>query len=99
MYLYQILYSYQQFSKRASNLVIDTSIISASATPFIGIPLVIGKAILFRSARKKREIVKYLKAQLEKNKETQKTWERRVSRRDFLKGLAIASAGVTRLKK
>ena len=53
---------HQQFSKRASNLVIDTSIISASATPFIGIPLVIGKAILFRSARKKREIVKYLKA-------------------------------------
>ena len=49
---------HQQFSKRASNLVIDTSIISASATPFIGIPLVIGKAILFRSARKKREIVK-----------------------------------------
>ena len=90
---------HQQFSKRASNLVIDTSIISASATPFIGIPLVIGKAILFRGARKKREIVKYLKAQLEKNKETQKTWERRVSRRDFLKGLAIASAGVTRLKK
>ena len=90
---------HQQFSKRASNLVIDTSIISASATPFIGIPLVIGKAILFRGARKKREIVKYLKAQLEKNKETQKIWERQVSRRDFLKGLAIASAGVTRLKK
>jgi len=90
---------HQQFSKRASNLVIDTSIISASATPFIGIPLVIGKAILFRGARKKREIVKYLKAQLEKNKETQKIWERQVSRRGFLKGLAIASAGVTRLKK
>ena len=90
---------HQQFSKRASNLVIDTSIISASATPFIGIPLVIGKAILFRGARKKREIVKYLKAQLEKNKNTQKIWERQVSRRDFLKGLTIASAGLTRIKK
>lgn len=90
---------HQQFSKRASNLVINTSIISASATPFIGIPLVIGKEILFRGARKKREIVKYLKAQLEKNKNTQKIWERQVSRRDFLKGLTIASAGLTRIKK
>lgn len=90
---------HQQFSKRASNLVFDTTIISATATPFIGIPIVIGKAFLFRGARKKREIVKYLKAQLEKNKETQKIWEKQVSRRDFLKGLAIASAGVTRLKK
>lgn len=90
---------HQQFSKRASNLAFDATVISAAATPFIGIPLVIGKAILFRGARKKREIVKYLKAQLEKNKETQKIWERQVSRRDFLKGLAIASAGVTRLKK
>ena len=90
---------HQQFSKRASNLAFDATVISAAATPFMGIPLVIGKAILFRGARKKREIVKYLKAQLEKNKETQKIWERQVSRRDFLKGLAIASAGVTRLKK
>ena len=90
---------HQQFSKRASNLAFDATVISAAATPFIGIPLVIGKAILFRGARKKREIVKYLKAQLEKNKETQKIWERQVSRRDFLKGLAIASAGVTGLKK
>ena len=94
-----IFKQHQQFSKRASNLVVDTTIISASATPFIGIPLVIGKAILFRGARKKREIVKYLKAQLEKNKETQKIWERQVSRRDFLKGLTIASAGLTRIKK
>ena len=90
---------HQQFSKRASNLVFDTTIISATATPFIGIPLVIGKAILFRGARKKREIVKYLKAQLKKNKDTQKIWERQVSRRDFLKGLTIASAGLTRIKK
>ena len=66
---------------------------------FIGIPLVIGKAILFRGARKKREIVMYLKAQLKKNKDTQKIWERQVSRRDFLKGLTIASAGLTRIKK
>ena len=90
---------HQQFSKRASNLAFDATVISAAATPFIGIPLVIGKAILFRGARKKREIVKYLKAQLEKNKETQKIWERQVSRRDFLKGLTIASAGLTRIKK
>jgi len=90
---------HQQFSKRASNLVFDTTIISATATPFIGIPIVIGKAFLFRGARKKREIVKYLKDQLKKNKETQKIWERQVSRRDFLKGLTIASAGLTRIKK
>ena len=31
--------------------------------------------------------------------ETQKIWERQVSRRDFLKGLTIASAGLTRIKK
>ena len=90
---------HQQFSKRASNLVFDTTIISASATPFIGIPLVLGKAFLFRGARKDKEIVKYLKVQLEKSKETQKIWKRQVSRRDFLKGLAIASAGLTRIKK
>lgn len=90
---------HQQFSKRASNLVFDTTIISASATPFIGIPLVLGKAFLFRGARKDKEMVRYLKAQLEKSKETQKIWERQVSRRDFLKGLAIASAGLTRVKK
>lgn len=90
---------HQQFSKRASNLVFDTTIISASATPFIGIPLVLGKAFLFRGARKDKEMVRYLKAQLEKSKETQKIWERQVSRRDFLKGLAIASAGLTRIKK
>lgn len=90
---------HQQFSKRASNLVFDTTIISASATPFIGIPLVLGKAFLFRGARKDKEMVRYLKAQLEKSKDTQKIWERQVSRRDFLKGLAIASAGLTRIKK
>jgi len=90
---------HQQFSKRASNLAFDTTIISASATPFIGIPLVLGKAFLFRGARKDKEMVRYLKAQLEKSKETQKIWERQVSRRDFLKGLAIASAGLTRVKK
>lgn len=90
---------HQQFSKRASNLVFDTTIISASATPFIGIPLVLGKAFLFRGARKDKEMVRYLKAQLEKSKETRKIWERQVSRRDFLKGLAIASAGLTRIKK
>ena len=90
---------HQKFSKRASSLAFDTTIISASATPFIGIPLVLGKAYLFRGARKNKEIVKYLKAQIEKSKETQSIWERQISRRDFLKGLAIASAGVTRLKK
>ena len=90
---------HQQFSKRASNLAFDTTLISASATPFIGIPLVLGKAFLFRGARKDKEMVRYLKAQLEKSKKTQKIWERQVSRRDFLKGLAIASAGLSRVKK
>ena len=90
---------HQQFYKRASSLAFDTTIISASATPFIGIPLVLGKAYLFRGARKNKEIVKYLKAQIEKSKETQSIWERQISRRDFLKGLAIASAGLTRIKK
>ena len=90
---------HQQFSKRASNLAFDTTLISASATPFIGIPLVLGKAFLFRGARKDKEMVRYLKAQLEKSKKTQKIWERQVSRRDFLKGLTIASAGLSRLKK
>ena len=90
---------HQQFSKRASSLAFDTTIISASATPFIGIPLVLGKAYLFRGARKNKEIIKYLKAQIEKSKETQSIWERQISRRDFLKGLAIASAGLTRIKK
>ena len=90
---------HQQFSKRASGLALDTTIISASATPFIGIPLVLGKAYLFRGARKNKEIVEYLKAQIEKSKKTQSIWERQISRRDFLKGLAIASAGLTRIKK
>jgi hypothetical protein len=90
---------HQQFSKRASNLIFDTTIISSSATPFIGIPLVLGKAFLFKGARKDKEMVRYLKAQLEKSKETQKIWERQVLRRDFLKGLTIASAGLTRIKK
>ena len=83
----------------AFNLAFDTTLISASATPFIGIPLVLGKAFLFRGARKDKEMVRYLKAQLEKSKKTQKIWERQVSRRDFLKGLTIASAGLSRLKK
>ena len=90
---------HQQFSKRASGLALDTTIISASATPFIGIPLVLGKAYLFRGARKNKEIVEYLKAQIEKSKKTQSIWERQISRRDFLKGLAIASAGLSRIKR
>jgi len=90
---------HQQFSKRASNLAFDTTIISASATPFIGIPLVLGKAFLFSGARKNKEIIEYLKAQIEKSKETQSIWERQISRRDFLKGLVIASAGLSRIKK
>tara|TARA_B100000674_G_scaffold491434_1_gene509343 strand:- start:101 stop:1201 length:1101 start_codon:yes stop_codon:yes gene_type:complete len=90
---------HQKFSKRASGLALDTSIISASASPFIGIPLVLGKAFLFKGARKNKEIIGYLKAQIKKNKKAQKIWERQVSRRDFLKGLTIGLVGLSRIKK
>ena len=62
---------HQKFGKRASNLVLNTSIISATATPFIGIPLVIGKEYLFQGARKNKEIIKFLKSQIRNNKKTQ----------------------------
>lgn len=90
---------HQKFSKRASNLLLNTSIISATATPFIGIPLVIGKEYLFKGARKNKEIIKFLKSQIKNNEKTQKIWERQTSRRSFLKGLGLASASLIRNPK
>lgn len=83
---------HQKFGKRASNIVLNTSIISVTASPFIGIPLVIGKEYLFQGARKNKEIIKFLKSQIKRNKKTQKVWEKQTSRRSFLKGLGLASA-------
>ena len=82
---------HQKIVKRFSNLSLNTAIIGISG-PIIGISLVLGREILFRNARKDKEIIKYLKNQIKKNKETQKFWEKRVSRRTFLKGLVAASS-------
>ena len=90
---------HQKFGKRASNLVLNTSIISVTASPFIGIPLVIGKEYLFQGARKNKEIIKFLKSQIKRNKKTQKVWEKQTSRRSFLKGLGLASATLIRNPK
>ena len=90
---------HQKFGKRASNLLLNTSIISATATPFIGIPLVIGKEYLFKGARKNKEIIKFLKSQIKNNQKTQKIWERQTSRRSFIKGLGLASATLIRNPK
>lgn len=90
---------HQQFGKRASKLAVDASIISATATPFIGIPLVLGKELLFKGARQNKEIIQFLKAQIKNNKKTQKVWEKQTSRRSFLKGLGLASATLVRSPK
>ena len=82
---------HQKIVKRFSNLSLNTAIIGISG-PIIGISLVLGREFLFRNARKDKEIIKYLKNQIKKNKETQKFWEKRVSRRTFLKGLVAASS-------
>lgn len=90
---------HQKIAKRTSNLLLDSAIIGASMTPIIGIPIVLGKAYLFRKASKDKEIVRYLKAQLNQNKQTQKLWEKRVFSRSFKKGLALASANITKKPK
>ena len=90
---------HQKIAKRTSNLLLDSAIIGVSMTPLIGIPIVLGKAFLFRRARKDKEIVRYLKAQLKQNQQSQKFWEKRVSRRSFIKGLTLASATITRKPK
>jgi hypothetical protein len=90
---------HQRFGKRASNHVVNASIISATATPFIGIPLVLGKEYLFRSARQDKEIIQFLKSQIKQSKNTQKAWEKQTSRRSFLKGLGVASATLVRTPK
>ena len=90
---------HQRFGKRASNLVLNTSIISAAATPFIGIPLVLGKQFLVRGARRDKEIIQFLKSQIKQSKSTQKVWEKQTSRRSFLKGLGVASATLVRTPK
>tara|TARA_B100000780_G_scaffold70907_1_gene47389 strand:+ start:39 stop:1187 length:1149 start_codon:yes stop_codon:yes gene_type:complete len=90
---------HQRFGKRGSNLVLNTSIISAAATPFIGIPLVLGKEYLFRGARRDKEIIQFLKSQIKQSKSTQKVWEKQTSRRSFLKGLGLASATLVRSPK
>ena len=48
--------------------------------------------MLFQGARKNKEIIKFLKSQIKRNKKTQKVWEKQTSRRSFLKGLGLASA-------
>jgi hypothetical protein len=87
---------HQEVGKRGSNLVLNTAIISASASPFIGIPLVLGKEFIIRQGARKKEIVRFLKKQINNNKKTQKVWKRRVSRRSFLKGLTLSSATLYR---
>jgi len=81
----------QKIVKRFSNLSLNSAIIGITG-PIIGISLVLGREFLFRNARKDKEAIKYLKNQIKKNKKTQKFWEKRVSRRTFLKGLVAASS-------
>ncbi len=81
----------QKIVKRFSNLSLNTAIIGITG-PIVGISLVLGRELLFRHARKDKEIIKYLKNQIKKNKETQNFWKKRVSRRTFLKGLVAASS-------
>ena len=82
---------YQKIVKRFSNLSLNTATIGITG-PIIGIPLVLFREFLFRNARKDKEIIEYLKNQIKKNKETQKFWKKRVTRRSFLKGLVAASS-------
>ena len=77
---------HQKFGKRASNLLLNTSIISATATPFIGIPLVIGKEYLFKGARKNKEIIKFLKSQIKIIKRLRKYGKDKHQEDHFLKG-------------
>ena len=76
--------------KRGGDLFVNSSII-VSTTPFIGIPLVIGKEILFSKTKKKRLLIEFLKDQIKKQKKSEKVWDKQVSRRSFLKGLAAVS--------
>jgi len=76
--------------KRGGNLFVNSGII-VSTTPFIGIPLVIGKEFLFSRTKKKRLLIQYLKKQIKKQKKSEKVWDKQVSRRSFLQGLAVVS--------
>ena len=76
--------------KRGGDLFVNSSII-VSTTPFIGIPLVIGKEILFSKTKKKRLLIQFLKDQIKKQKKSEKVWDKQVSRRSFLKGLSAAA--------
>jgi len=76
--------------KRSGNLFVNSTIL-VSTTPFIGIPFVIGKEYLFSKTRKKRALIQYLKNQIKRQKKSEKVWNKQVSRRSFLKGLAAAS--------
>ena len=76
--------------KRSGNLFVNSTIL-VSTTPFIGIPLIIGKEYLFSRTKKKRALITYLKNQIKQQKKSEKVWNKKVSRRSFLKGLAAVT--------
>jgi hypothetical protein len=53
-----------------------------------GIPVIFSKEYLLKKGRQKKEIIKDLKRQLAMQKASFKSWNKRVSRRQFLRGLS-----------
>ena len=84
--------------KRSGNLFVNSTIL-ISSTPFIGIPLIIGKELIFANAKKKRILIQYLKNQIKQQKKSEKVWDKQVSRRSFIQGLTAVSLVSMKPKK
>ena len=69
-----------------SRLGINGGILMFTGLP--GIPVIFSKEYLLKKGRQKKEIIKDLKRQLAMQKASFKSWNKRVSRRQFLRGLS-----------
>ena len=72
--------------ERGSRLGINGGILMFTGLP--GIPVIFSKEYLLKKGRQKKEIIKDLKRQLAMQKASFKSWNKRVSRRQFLRGLS-----------
>ena len=87
-----------ELGKRGTGMAIDITILTSLGLVGI-IPILIKKSVL-NVGNKKKEYIKILKKQIKNQKESIKFWEKNLSRRDFLKGLALtASASRFAIKK
>ena len=82
-----------KFGKRTGNIFLNIGILS-SFSPFIGIPFIFMKESYLNKSRNQKKINKFLQSQLSKAKETEDFWDKRVSRKDFLKGLGLGVASI-----